>query len=153
MSYFLHQKCCNILIFSNKKNDIFAHMSTHIGKIIQEYVAENRISVTKIATLLNKNRSTIYDIFEREGIDSELLLEISYKLRHNFFQYYTTILEDREVIVSEKGEISEENKNEYVAQYKKLIEKLEAAEKEIAYLREINGLLKEKIEGDNKPES
>lgn len=140
---------CKNLIINNKKIDKFAQMSIHIGNIIQDYVAENRISVTKLATLLNKNRSTIYNIFDRKGIDSELLLEISQKLKHNFFEYYSKDLERKGIIISEKQSNPDEKDPINVSLMESLENKLAVAEKEITLLREINTLLKEKIKEES----
>ena len=43
---------------------------------------------TEFASLINRDRQVIYDIFKRESIDTELLQQISKVLNHDFFAYY-----------------------------------------------------------------
>ena len=49
----------------------------HIGNKIKEEVAKRNISVTDFAKLINKSRPYTYSIFEKEIIDTELLIHIS----------------------------------------------------------------------------
>ena len=49
----------------------------HIGNKIKEEVAKRDISVTDFAKLINKSRPYTYSIFEKENIDTELLIHIS----------------------------------------------------------------------------
>lgn len=60
----------------------------HIGKKIQEAVEQSRFSVTQFANLINKSRTVVYDIFERDTLDTGLLQQISKVLNQNFFKYY-----------------------------------------------------------------
>jgi len=62
----------------------------HIGTIIQEKLTEKSITVTEFAAKINKERSTIYDIFERKSIDTELLIKISKAMDYDFIRkiYY-----------------------------------------------------------------
>lgn len=61
----------------------------HIGKKIKEVWKESRMKGTEFAALINRDRQVIYDIFDRETIDTGLLLTISKVLHHDFFLYYT----------------------------------------------------------------
>ena len=49
----------------------------HIGNKIKEEVSKRNISVTDFAKLINKSRPYTYSIFEKENIDTELLIHIS----------------------------------------------------------------------------
>lgn len=60
----------------------------HIGKKIKEVWTASRLKGTEFATLINKDRQVIYDIFKRETIDTGLLETISKVLNHDFFNYY-----------------------------------------------------------------
>lgn len=60
----------------------------HIGKKIKEVWTASRLKGTEFATLINKDRQVIYDIFKRETIDTGLLETISKVLDHDFFNYY-----------------------------------------------------------------
>jgi transcriptional regulator with XRE-family HTH domain len=60
----------------------------HIGKKIKEVVNAKEISVALFAKKINKSRTVVYNIFERESIDSLLLYKISEVLDFNFFALY-----------------------------------------------------------------
>lgn len=57
----------------------------HIGKIILERVTELGMNKSEFARRINKSRQNVQDIFQRESIDSNLLLNISRVLNYNFF--------------------------------------------------------------------
>lgn len=61
----------------------------HIGKKIKEVWKSSRLKGTEFAAMINKDRQVIYDIFDRETIDTGLLLNISKVLNHDFFSYYS----------------------------------------------------------------
>ena len=61
----------------------------HIGKKIKEVWRRSRLKGTEFASLINKDRQVIYDIFKRESIDTELLQQISKVLNYDFFSYYS----------------------------------------------------------------
>ncbi|MCL2290895.1 MAG: hypothetical protein FWC34_09385 [Bacteroidetes bacterium] len=62
-------------------------MKKNIGKIIEKHVkAKEGLSVAKFAKLIDKDRSTTYDIFTRQSIDTELLEKIGQVLEYDFFQ-------------------------------------------------------------------
>ena len=49
----------------------------HIGNKIKEEVSKKGISITDFAKLIKKSRPYTYSIFEKENIDTELLIQIS----------------------------------------------------------------------------
>jgi hypothetical protein len=61
----------------------------HIGKKIKEVWRKSRLKGTEFASMINRDRQVIYDIFKRESIDTELLQQISKVLNHDFFSYYS----------------------------------------------------------------
>ncbi len=61
----------------------------HIGKKIKDVWKKSRLKGTEFASLINRDRQVIYDIFKRESIDTELLNKISKVLNHDFFAYYS----------------------------------------------------------------
>ena len=63
-------------------------MATHIGKKIEEQAAIQNLAVAELSERLNTTRKNIYNIFNREIIDSSLLLACCKVLDHDFFQYY-----------------------------------------------------------------
>ena len=66
----------------------------HIGKLIQERLKYEEHSISWLARKINCDRSNIYRIFEREHIDSELLLRLSVVLNYNFFDVYVKEYEE-----------------------------------------------------------
>ena len=66
---------------------------TSIGQLIKQELKRQECSVTWFAQKLSCHRTNIYDIFRRENIDVNLLLRISTVLNHDFFQYYTRLLD------------------------------------------------------------
>lgn len=60
----------------------------HIGEKIKTVVHQKGMKITELAKRINKTPPTIYDIFERENVDTGLLMDIGEALSHDFFQYY-----------------------------------------------------------------
>ena len=64
--------------------------NVHIGAIIEKKLKEKLMTVTEFADKINRERSTVYDIFKRKSIDTELLVLISKALDYDFIRtvYY-----------------------------------------------------------------
>ncbi len=60
---------------------------THIGKKIEEVVRLRKITIVSLAREINTTRNNIYNIFNRESIDTKLLSKISKHLNYNFFEF------------------------------------------------------------------
>lgn len=60
--------------------------TVHIGQVIKQKLEDSQLSVTDFANRINRTRSTVYDIFTRKSIDTDLLLKISEVLRYNFLE-------------------------------------------------------------------
>lgn len=56
----------------------------HIGSIIRKVLSEKSITISEFARRINRERSTVYDIFERKSIDVEFLIKISDALDYDF---------------------------------------------------------------------
>ena len=105
-------------------------MKRHIGRLIKEKVKNSKYSITEFAKEINCSRRNVYAIFERESVDTELLKKIGNVLEYNFFQYYIPELQ--------KYSMKEPNiENDY--------KKISELENENKYLKEINQLLKDKL--------
>ena len=63
-------------------------MSIHIGKEIKTELLRQERGVSWLAEKLHCDRTNVYDIFKREGIDTRLLERISIILHRNFFALY-----------------------------------------------------------------
>lgn len=60
----------------------------HIGSIIESELKRQERSVAWLSRKLYCDRSTIYAIFKRQSINTEVLLQISRIMAVNFFKYY-----------------------------------------------------------------
>ena len=60
----------------------------HIGDIIKQQIAKKSITIKEFAEMINCERTTVYNIFERKSIDSELLLKISEALNFDFYNEF-----------------------------------------------------------------
>jgi plasmid maintenance system antidote protein VapI len=60
----------------------------HIGNIIKAKFEESEHTVAWFARKINYDRTNIYRIYERESIDTDLLMKISEVLNFDFFIYY-----------------------------------------------------------------
>ena len=63
-------------------------MKKIIGQLIKERVDAQNLNVVDFAKLINKERTTVYDIFSRDSIDTDLLKKIGQVLRYDFFQEF-----------------------------------------------------------------
>jgi hypothetical protein len=119
-------------------------MAIHIGKKIKEELYKQGISVSTFAKKINRSRNVVYDIFERESIDTALLNKITFILRTDFFSIYSDQKEYRKegivpLVKDEKAIYSP------MAEQLKLVEKQnELLQNEIAYLKKIISLMEDK---------
>lgn len=60
--------------------------NVHIGSIIRAKLEESSLSIAEFAERINRTRPTVYDIFNRKSIDTDLLIKISEVLGYNFLQ-------------------------------------------------------------------
>ena len=59
----------------------------HVGKMIQEKLMERSMKITEFAARINKDRSTVNNIFKRKSVDTELLIAISKALDYDFIHH------------------------------------------------------------------
>ncbi|MFL5730536.1 MAG: hypothetical protein ACJ75J_13705 [Cytophagaceae bacterium] len=114
----------------------------HIGNKIKKVVYESRIPISEFASIINKSRTVVYHIFQRETIDTGLLLRISKALNHNFFVYYINsknVLNDGQEKYYSKAQFTELS-----ADLDKCRKENEASRKEVEYLKKINTLLEKR---------
>ena len=65
----------------------------HIGQLIKMELETQERTPTWLAKKINCDRTNIYRIFDRESIDTALLLRISSALNKNFFKELSQQLE------------------------------------------------------------
>lgn len=117
-------------------------MAIHIGKKIKEELYQQGISVSAFAKKINRTRNVVYDIFERESVDTALLNKISLVLRVNFFSLYSEQKEyNKESFSAQLLSEPPQNYQTIQEQLKELKEQNELLQKEISYLKKINELL------------
>lgn len=65
-----------------------------IGERIKSVVEERGMKISHFAKMINRTRQNVHNIFGRHTIDTELLMEISRCLNHDFFSEYSKVLLD-----------------------------------------------------------
>ena len=70
----------------------------HIGRIIQAKMKADGRSSQWLAQKLNYTVNSVYRIYERPSINTDLLLRISGILQINLFAHYYNLLKDRDII-------------------------------------------------------
>jgi transcriptional regulator with XRE-family HTH domain len=98
-----------------------------IGKKIEAKLREKGITISEFARRISTNRNNVYDIFQRESIDTSLLKKISKVLDYDFFSYLSQ---------SPASQIQEQEIN-YVTELELLKEKNKNFETEIDYLKKL----------------
>lgn len=119
-------------------------MAVHIGKKIKEEIQQKGIPVSLFAKKINRSRNVVYDIFERESIDTELLGKIGKVLGVDFFSLYSSQKEYQHL---SKNNIVNEQQSSYIKQLeevKSLKLQNESLMNEVAYLKKILALMEAK---------
>jgi hypothetical protein len=102
-----------------------------IGSIIKDYCRQNGISLNALARQLDYYPTTLYRSLASGDMPLSRLDQISQALNHNFFIYF----------VQQSGS-SEEQLLKLSTENRELTSKVASLQKEVAYLQEINTLLK-----------
>lgn len=120
-------------------------MAIHIGKKIKEELYKQDISVSTFAKKINRSRNVVYDIFERESIDTALLNKIGMILHLDFFSIYSDQKEYKKEGVLPLHVKDDKISYTSMSEHMKTLEKQnELLANEIAYLKKIITLLEEK---------
>lgn len=56
------------------------------GAMLEQYLSEKRISKSSLAEKINRNSQSINKYIGNSSIQTGILLDMSYALKHNFFQ-------------------------------------------------------------------
>jgi hypothetical protein len=115
-------------------------MAIHIGKKIKEELYRQNISVSDFAKKISRSRNVIYDIFERESIDTGLLNKIGKILNCDFFSLYS----NQKEFVSDHIKhfhANGHNINYYSEQMNAILKQNQLLENEIIYLKKIISLM------------
>ena len=120
-------------------------MAIHIGKKIKDELYKQGISVSTFAKKSNRSRNVVYDIFERESIDTALLNKIGIILRLDFFSIYSDQKEyKKEGVQSLYVKDEKAAYNSHSDQLKALEKQNELLLSEISYLKKIVTLMEGK---------
>ena len=65
-------------------NETDSIQNTHIGSIIKKILSEKLMTIAEFAGKIHRERTIVYDIFERKSIDIDLLIKISNVLDYDF---------------------------------------------------------------------
>jgi len=117
----------------------------HIGKKIKEVFKQSGLKGTEFASLINKDRQVIYNIFKRDNIDTGDLQQISKVLEHDFFSYYSQELP----IIKEPGKVGYSKKADLITslgdELKTYRKRLDELEERYETLQKLNKLQEEKL--------
>jgi transcriptional regulator with XRE-family HTH domain len=120
-------------------------MAIHIGKKIKEELYKQGITVSAFAKKINRSRNVVYDIFDRESIDTALLNKIGIILRLDFFSIYSEQKEYKKEGIQSLYVKDEKPLYNTVSDQMKALEKQnELLLSEISYLKKIVDLMEEK---------
>lgn len=120
-------------------------MAIHIGKKIKEELYKQGLSISTFAKKINRSRNVVYDIFERESIDTALLNKIGVVLRTDFFSIYSEQKEyKKDGVVPAVVRDEKSLYNPATDQIKLLEKQIEILQNEISYLKKIIALMEEK---------
>lgn len=67
----------------------------HIGRLIKEELHRQEHTVAWFARKLYCDRTNIYKIFQKQSLDTEVLMRISAILHYDFFRCYSEELEEQ----------------------------------------------------------
>lgn len=118
-------------------------MVIHIGKKIKEEVSKQRMSVSAFAKKISRSRNVVYDIFDRESVDTDLLNKIGKVLNCDFFSLYSAQKEYSQEGVKNFGVKEPESgySKKGLEDLVSLQQQNQALKNEVIYLKKIISLL------------
>jgi hypothetical protein len=119
-------------------------MGIHVGKKIKEELYRQGISVSVFAKKINRSRNVVYDIFERESIDTELLGKIGKVLGFDFFNLYSSQKEYQHLLKNNTFNEHQNSYNKQQEEIKLLKQQNETLLSEVTYLKKIIALMEGK---------
>lgn len=116
-------------------------MKVHIGEKVRKALRKAGMSDSEFARGIGQARQNVSHILNRSSMDSELLFQISGLLQVDFFKYYSELLANPGP-PELPGEMDPKELQPLFQELQLTKISLEAAQKEIGYLKEIVELLK-----------
>lgn len=117
-------------------------MDIDIGAIIKKVSRDKNVGPTELGTRIETSKQNIYGIFQRKSMDSALLMKLSIALDYDFFKFY---VEELAKYWDEKAPGGELNGFSQASEMVSLRGEIKHLVNEIDLLREVNILLKEKL--------
>lgn len=116
----------------------------HIGAKIKDRLYELGMSRVEFARRINKTRNVVYDIFKRESIDTNLLVNISKVLDFNFFEFYSEALQEVKQPETTLGRVAD---TELQYKLRQTESHLEQVQENNALLKKLNAVLEDQLKG------
>lgn len=107
-------------------------MKEIIGQLIHKRIKDRKMTIAEFCKQINLERSTVYDIFKRTSIDTEVLEKIGHILDYDFFVHFL------------KSDTIDRLKMSHKVSNAKVIVEIELTEHEIDLLK-LNERAKEKV--------
>lgn len=115
-------------------------MDIKIGELIKKTLVARKMKLKDFAEELGMARQNVYRIFEKNSIETDLLIKISTVLNNNFFQY----LDNRTLGITSDTYLSSNYKTDIDQELEACRNELHLAKKEIDYLKKIIELMEER---------
>ncbi|MCX7729197.1 MAG: helix-turn-helix domain-containing protein [Bacteroidia bacterium] len=121
----------------------------HIGKLIQDKVHKSGLTISEFAEKINLSRPAVYQMFNKQSIDLDLLKRISVILNENLLKHVYFEIEDTLKVkniykITHEPSISEKCMGFQETQ-EQMIQRLELIYKELIQIKEILYFKKEKV--------
>ena len=116
-------------------------MAIHIGELINKEVERQRLTYKGFGALIYCNEKTIPDIYEREFMQTDLLLAICKALKKDFFAVYYTE-EPLKSLRNDEVASLKDRVQVLTAQIQKLTEENKGLTKELDLTRDLNDALR-----------
>ncbi|SKB30743.1 hypothetical protein SAMN05660226_00656 [Parapedobacter luteus] len=68
----------------------------HHGKTIERVIRVHQISISELARLLNVDRRSIYNWFDKPHLRSEIIFKIGYAIKYDFSKEFPELFSDDE---------------------------------------------------------
>lgn len=123
----------------DNKNKKKYEKNVHLGQFIQEKLNTSGYTVTEFAEKIGLSRPAVYQMFNKQSIDTDLLVRISLLLKENFVKHIYQLVEDNLSSVKTKDskeDSCEESKN-------KVLHKLELIHQDLMSIKNILVEIKE----------
>jgi len=112
-----------------------------IGERIKAIFDARQMKLKDFAEEIGVARQNIYRIFEKDSIDTDLLIKISSVLEHNFFMYFESVDSNKKI---GSGQIDKGENEALLKELDFINNELRLAKKEIDYLKKIIDLMEER---------